>query len=353
MNPGFEHLLAATNLDEFARDPRPGWAGPALLFGARSCRLEDLPASVSVVAAGVPFDGTESSRTGAAEGPSAIRQASLAYSSYVDSLGEHDMCDLRTGEQFRYRRCDLIDAGDLHVYPTDPLRTFRAVGAEVRRLAGVGQVLVALGGDHSISFPTFAGWRAARLAANPSARLGYVQVDHHFDFGDMSGIHGKIYHGSNARRISELANMEPRRIAFLGQGSATRWSQLDGLRREGYQIVPARDIQARGARVALAETVATLVDTCDAVYLSLDIDVLDASVAPGTGNVTLGGLGGGELLDVMALLACLPLGAIDIAEVSPRHDPTGRTAHIAARVLFDLLYRQPPAGVSAFPTEAR
>jgi len=338
MTSPYEDLLAGTDLGEFADDPRPGWAGPALLFGGRQCQIGALPA-VEVVVAGVPFDATASSRPGAAEGPAAIRQASLVFSSYVDSLGEHDMYDMRSGDRFRYRKRDLVDIGDLHVYPTDPLRTFRAVAAEVRHLASRADMLVLLGGDHSISFPTFAGWSAARLAANPDIRLGYVQIDHHFDFGDTSAIHGKLYHGSNARRISELAGMAPCRIAFLGQGSVTRQGQFDALQRDGYHIVSAREIRTRGAEAALSGVLAALRANCDMIYLSLDIDVLDTSVAPGTGNVTLGGLDGGALLDVTALLADLPIGAVDIAEVAPRYDPSGRTAQIAARILFELLYR--------------
>lgn len=340
MTSPYEDLLAGTDPAEFAGDPRPGWAGPALLFGGRHCRFDALPAAAQVIVAGIPFDATASSRPGAAEGPAAIRQASLVYSSYVDSLGEHAMYDMRNGRRFRYRGRDVVDVGDLHVYPTDPVRTFRAVAAETRHLAPRADILILLGGDHSISFPTFAGWRAAQLAADPGIRLGYVQIDHHFDFGDTSAVHGKLYHGSNARRISELAGMAPVRMAFVGQGAVTRQGQLDGLRRDGYHVVSAHAIRTDGAAAALTDTLAILRRECDRIYLSLDIDVLDTSVAPGTGNVTLGGLDGGELLDIMALLSGLPLGAMDIAEVAPRYDPSGRTAQIAARILFELLYRR-------------
>ena len=53
----------------------------------------------------------------------------------------------------------------------------------------------------------------------------------------------------------------------------------------------------------------------------------------------MGGLGAGELLDVFEQLRKLPVGVLDIAEVSPRYDPTGRTAQMAARVLFEFLFR--------------
>ena len=337
----FVELLNATEVTSFAADPRPGWAGPALLLNGRWGELLALSPDTDFLAAGIPFDGTASSRPGAAEGPAAIRQASMVFSSYVDSLGEHAMCDMRTDQVFHYRRGTITDVGDLHVYPTDTLKTFCAVAAEVRALAATGATLLLMGGDHSITFPTFAGWQAALAARHPRERLGFVQVDHHFDFGDHSAIHGPLYHGSNARRISELPGMVPARMAFVGVGSVTRKAQLDSLRAAGYHIVSVREIQQRGPQHALAATLAALREQCDAVYLSVDIDVADSSVAPGTGNVTIGGLTGAELFDVLQELTVLPVGAFDIAEVAPRYDPTGRTAHLAARLFFEFVYRAP------------
>jgi arginase family enzyme len=221
-------------------------------------------------------------------------------------------------------------------------------------MAATGATVLLLGGDHSISFPTFAGWQAAMAATLPVDRLGYVQVDHHFDFGSNSAIHGPLYHGSNARRISELRGIAPRQMAFVGVGAVTRKAQLESLRRDGYHVVSSREIQQLGATEALRSTIAHLRERCDALYVSIDIDVADASVAPGTGNVTVGGLTAGELFDVLGTLTPLPIGAFDITEVAPRYDPTGRTAHIAAKLLFEFVYRQPLVGAEPdAPLEVR
>src|SRR5262245_57004715 len=105
----FQELLDSMAAADFAADPRPGWAGIATLFGSPVVRLP-LPSAVEYLFAGVPLDATTSSRPGAAEGPAAIRAASRVYSAYVDSLGEHEMVDTRTGRAFRYRRPSLGDA---------------------------------------------------------------------------------------------------------------------------------------------------------------------------------------------------------------------------------------------------
>lgn len=339
----YERLLAETDPEEFASDPWPGWAGVATLFGApaRDARGRSDSSVSGWVAAGVPFDATASSRPGAAEGPRAIRQASMVFAGYLDSLGEHDMLDTRTGELFAYQAPLLEDAGDLRVYPTDPLRTFRAVGSQTRRLLASGASGVFLHGDHSMTFATFAGHRAAWLARCASARVGLVTIDHHFDFGAHSRIHGSIYHGANSRRISELPGMRPSDIAFVGVGDVTRADQYRHLVEAGFHVVSARRIREFGALEALRGVVKALAAACTCVYVSVDIDVLDAAVAPGTGSVTIGGLSGGELFDVMRALRPLPITAVDIAEVAPRYDPTGRTAYVAARLLFEYLFRAP------------
>jgi arginase family enzyme len=334
--PDFAALAAGARPADFADDPLPGWAGLATLFGAPTPDA-DAPDDAWVVA-GVPFDATSSSRPGAAEGPRAVRAASVIYASSLKSWRATDMVDMRTLDRFAYVAPTVYDVGDVPIYPTNLIRTFESVSGHARELLTRFRRAIFLQGDHSVTFPTFAGYRAAR----PGRRLGFVNIDHHFDFGSWSTIHGALYHGSNSRRISELPGMRPEDIAFVGVGDVTKADQYDGLLDRGFHVVPAAEIRRQGAARALADTVAHLARECDGVYVSLDIDVLDAGVAPGTGNVTLGGLGSGDLLDVFTELRALPLEAVDLAEVSPRHDPTGRTPQLAARILFELLFRAYP-----------
>ncbi|MGW1073087.1 arginase family protein [Streptomyces sp. NPDC002537] len=337
--PDFEALHRSVKPEEFEADPLPGWAGLATLFGAPVTS----PAQVDVgddgwVASAVPFDATASSRPGAAEGPRAIRQASLVFSSYLTSLGQWRMLDTRSGRTFRYRAPRVADAGDLHIYPTDTIRTFQAVAAGSRRLSRTAPHLIFLNGDHSATFPTFAGFRAGRLDRG-ARRVGFVNIDHHFDFGNWSTLHGPLYHGSNSRRISELPGMRPEDIAFVGVGDVTKYDQFRDLIDRGFHVVPGARILRDGAAAALRPLVGELGERCDTVYVSLDIDVLDSAVATGTGHVTMGGIGTGHLLDVYEELRALPVEAVDIAEVAPRYDPSGSTAQIAARLLFEFLFR--------------
>jgi arginase family enzyme len=337
--PDFAALAARSAPADFAEDPLPGWAGPGTLFGAPSAPVGDLPAGFGGWAvAAVPFDGTASSRPGAAEGPRAVRTASVVFANSLRSLGEWEMLDTRTGEAFRYTAPDVVDTGDLHVYPTDTVRTYRAVAAESRQLAAAAERVIFLNGDHSTTFPTFSGFRAAHLDRSPDRRVGFINIDHHFDFGNWSVLHGPLYHGSNSRRISELPGMRPEDIAFVGVGDVTKLDQFRGLLDRGFHVVTGSQL-VRGGAAALRPVVEHLAARCDTVYVSLDIDVLDTSAATGTGHVTMGGIQVGHLLDVYEALRAVPIGALDIAEIAPRYDGTGATAQIAARLLFEFLFR--------------
>ena len=117
-----------------SRAPRLGRI--ATLFGATSAPLED--AGADVIAAGVPYDATASSRPGAAEGPLAIRVASRIMAWQYQSRGSTAMYDTRTGTTFEYVRPSLCDVGDLPVYPTDPLRTFDVLASHAAVLGDPG-----------------------------------------------------------------------------------------------------------------------------------------------------------------------------------------------------------------------
>jgi arginase family enzyme len=337
--PDFEALQNSVTAEDFEQDPLPAWGGIATLFGAPATAADRMDVGEDGwLVSGVPFDATASSRPGAAEGPRAVRQASLVFSSNLTSLGEWRMLDTRTGQAFHYRAPLVADVGDLHVYPTDTVRTFQAVAAESRQLSRSAPRLIFLNGDHSCTFPTFAGFRAGRLDRG-AGRVGFINIDHHFDFGNWSTLHGPLYHGSNSRRISEIPQMRPEDMAFVGVGDVTKYDQYRGLVDSGFHIVPGYQIVRDGAAAALRPLIEELGSRCDTVYVSLDIDVLDSSSATGTGHVTMGGIGIGHLLDVYEELRALPVGAVDVAEVAPRYDQSGATAQIVARLLFEFLFR--------------
>jgi len=321
----------------FADDPLPGWCSRRRsAFDARSLSLETAPPLVETAICSVAFDATASTRVGARDGPRAIREATLAYASQLASRGPVRLRNLRSDRLHEIEPADVADYGDLHVYSSDPARQVSATAAEVFRIASRARRTVVLGGEHLISYPAFAAVRAAGLLAG--RRTAFLQVDHHFDFGRESVLHGRYYHGANARRISELPGMPMTAIGFVGQGDLTSAEQLDHLVDAGVAIRSMRDVERRGFDTCLHEVLSELSHASDQIYVSIDIDVCDASAAPGTGHVTIGGISAMELLTLPAVLHEYPVVSLDIVEVNPLLDPAGITAHLAARLLFEWLF---------------
>jgi arginase family enzyme len=98
------------------------------------------------------------------------------------------------------------------------------------------------------------------------------------------------------------------------------------------------EVVARGLDECLTEACAIAVDECDGVFLSIDVDVVDPGMAPGTGTPEPGGLTGRQLLDAVRRLSSeLPVWGIDVVEVSPPYDHAEVTAFLANRVVLEAL----------------
>lgn len=98
------------------------------------------------------------------------------------------------------------------------------------------------------------------------------------------------------------------------------------------------EIVARGVDECLTEAFATAVDECEGVFLSVDIDVVDPGMAPGTGTPEPGGLTARQLLDAVRRCCLeLPIVGVDVVEVSPPYDHADITAFLGNRVVLETL----------------
>src|SRR6201999_2614298 len=128
---------------------------------------------------------------------------------------------------------------------------------------------------------------------------------------------------------------------FLQIGLRGYWPEpetlawMAGQRMRSYEMT---EIVARGLDEVLTEAFTIATDDCDAVFLSVDVDVVDPGMAPGTGTPEPGGLTGRQLLDAVRRIAMeVPLAGIDVVEVAPAYDPAEVTAYLANRVVLEAL----------------
>jgi agmatinase len=302
--------------------------GPDVTFlGVQRCDLGD-PASLDgadVVIVGAPFDGGTSHRAGARFGPLAIRQAC-----YLAHDGSRPSLALRTDGLIDLR---VLDAGDVEMFAGDIERSLGALRAAVAAVAASGAIPVVLGGDHSITWPDVTGV----ADAHGHGAVAVVHFDAHADTGDIE--FGSLYgHGQPMRRLIESGAARGDRFFQVGlRGYWPGPETLAWMAGQGMRSYEMTEIVHRGLAVCLDEIAAVTAD-CPGVFLSVDIDVVDPGMAPGTGTPEPGGLTARELLDAVRWLCReLPIVGVDVVEVSPPYDTSNVTALLANRVVLEAL----------------
>jgi agmatinase len=291
--------------------------------------------SGSVALVGVPHDSTHTTRLGTRYGPRSIRAASTSIAEAFArapgrALSEDARISLILPSTPR-----VVDVGDAPVFPNDLERTTESVRATMRAITRRGAFPVLLGGDHYISYPSF--WGFSEGLPLRVGRVGYIHIDGHLDFTNDNPVWGRFYHGSNARRVSELDIVNPRDMVWIGVHGFIGQEQWTTIKKNHSTVFTHVDVQRLGP-VEVAKRAAGLAgERTDTVYVSFDIDVIDTAYVPGTGGVVIGGMTPGQMRDVLGVLRGANVGAIDLMEVSPVLDPSGRSMRYAAELLTHFL----------------
>ncbi|MCE7011315.1 agmatinase [Kibdelosporangium philippinense] len=303
--------------------------GPDVTFlGVARCDLTEPSsyADADVVIVGAPFDGGTSHRPGTRFGPQAIRTTD-----YLGQNGSRPSLALRTDG---LRDLRVLDAGDVEMFSGDAERSLTTLRGEVAKVVRAGAIPVILGGDHSIAFPDAGG--VADVLGH--GRVSMIHFDAHADTGDIE--FGSLWgHGQPMRQLIESGALRGDR--FLQIGLRGYWpgpEVLKWMAEQRMRSYEMSEIVARGLSECLTEAFGIATDSCDGVFLSVDIDVCDPGHAPGTGTPEPGGLSARELLDsVRRICLELPVVGIDVVEVSPPYDHADITAALANRVVLEAL----------------
>jgi agmatinase len=229
---------------------------------------------------------------------------------------------------------DLVDCGDVPVFPTDAETTHESVAAHVATVADQGAMPVVVGGDHSCSVPAVEGF-ADGIGAD---RVGLVQVDAHTDTVRESALFGDHYHGSSTHHIADSAVCDYEHVAQVGIRGYESSDFFAFADETGLQLATQADVREAGIGPVVERAVDHAAEGTDAVYVTFDIDAVDPSVAPGTGTPEPGGLSTDEAVTVMETVGRRSaVGAVDLMEVAPAYDPTEGTQRLAAFLLVTFL----------------
>jgi agmatinase len=253
------------------------------------------------VIVGVPFDGTCSFRKGTKHGPKSIREESYNFETY----------NLDTGVDLD--EVPFYDAGDLIC---DTLKdTQTNVENKMKELIIANKFPFFLGGEHSLTPPAVKG----------IGKPGVVILDAHLDFRDeYMGEHES--HCCVSRRVSEIVGME--NLVVIGVRSMSKQENIEA-KDLGLNYFEMSKVNSIGLKNILNDI------NFNKIYLSLDMDAIDPSYAPGVGNPEFFGLSPTDIYSCIHALKDRLIG-MDITEVNPAYDK-GNTSSLAARIVRDVI----------------
>lgn len=261
--------------------------------------------SSDTVIFGAPFDSTTSYRPGTRFGSSAIRRESFGietYSPYQDK----DITDY-----------DIFDSGDVELCFGSPERALSDIEERTAQILSDGKLPVMLGGEHLV---TLGAVRAVRKKYDD---LYIIQFDAHADLrSDYLGQ--ELSHACVMRRCWEL----------VGDGHIYQFGIRSGERTE-FEFAREHTVMNKLNLNGIDEAVKALKGK--KVYLTVDLDVLDPADFPGTGTPEAGGASFNQLLEALLKLSQLDLVGIDLNELSPHYDQSGRSTALACKLLREVL----------------
>lgn len=262
--------------------------------------------NAKIVLFGAGFDGTTSFRPGTRFAPSVIRSESFGietYSPYQDK----DMTDY-----------SYFDSGDLELPFGSVRRTVADIAMRADTILSDGKIPFMIGGEHLVTL-------GAVMAANDKTEdLYIIHFDAHADLRD-DYLGQPLSHACVLRRCHEL----------VGDGHIFQFGIRSGDREE-FVFASEHTEMHKFDFSGLEETVEKLKEK--KVYFTLDLDVLDPSVFPGTGTPEAGGVSFDELRKAVTLVCSeLDIVGCDVNELSPHYDQSGASTAVACKIIREML----------------
>lgn len=271
---------------------------------------------------GIPYDVGNSWRPGTRFGPREIRNYSTRYSGWGGSQ-QKGYWDINQNKRF-LEDISMSDCGDVDVAYYDIERNRKIITQTVKKILKAGTFPVVIGGDHSITYPCICAFEDFKS-------LDIIQIDAHLDWIDeVDGI--RYANGSPMRRSMEL-DFTNKMVQLGIRCIRSRESDYNFAKSQGSQIFTRQDIRQKGV-----DEIVEKLPPLGNVYVSIDIDGLDPSIAPGTGSPTVDGLLYFEVINLLkGITKKSNVVGFDIVEVNPMVDLSGQTCLLATTLILEFL----------------
>lgn len=253
-----------------------------------------------IVMVGLPFDGTCSYRPGSRFAPERLRPASWGLEDYSPIFDKH-LNDVR-----------FFDAGELEFPLGNTKASLDLIEENARQVYLDGKKFFGIGGEHLVTYP------AVKACLEKYPDLKIVHFDAHTDLRE-DYLGEKLSHASVMRRIGEMTGFH--NIRQIGIRSGLK-EEFDLMKEYGTLIHSPSELD---------------VFKNEKIFLTIDIDVLDPSVMPGTGTPEAGGLTYCELNNWLQYLKNFDIAGADVVELAPDYDSSGVSTAVTTKVIRDVL----------------
>lgn len=258
-----------------------------------------------IVIFGAPFDSTTSFRPGTRFASKVMRSESFGletYSPYQDK----DLCDI-----------NVFDGGDLELPFGNTERVLDEISAMTKTILNDEKIPVMIGGEHLVTLGS------VREVAKKYPDLHIIHFDAHTDLRD-DYLGEKLSHATIIKRCHDI--LGDKRIFQFGIRSGEKYE---------FEFAKEHNFINKFDLNGLDEAIEAIGDK--PVYFTLDLDVLDPSIFPGTGTPEAGGISFNELLQAIIKIGKLNIVGADVNELSPVYDQSGVSTAVACKVLRELL----------------
>ena len=260
-----------------------------------------------LVLMGIPYDGTVSYRPGTRFAPSAVRENSYGletYSPYFDD----DLSEYK-----------LFDMGDIDLPFGNTERILNIIKENAKKAVFDNKILFSVGGEHLVTYPLVEAYYEKY-----KDDLVILHFDAHTDLRD-DYMGEKLSHASVIKRIYDM----------VGQDKIYQFCVRSG-EKEEFNFHTKGIFQEKFTFTKLEEIVEKIKGR--QVYVTIDLDVLDPSVFPGTGTPEAGGINFHEMLDLIKILKNAKIVGADVVELSPHYDQSGISTAAACKIIRELTF---------------
>jgi agmatinase len=307
-------------ISTFARGQQPAFAGINTFRKAPYCENIRDVSKYEVAIIGAPFDMGTTYRPGCRFGPQAVRRISALYDSYNADMGV-DLAE----------ELNMCDAGDIFVIPSNLEKSFDQIDRAVSFIHEQGVFPVVIGGDHSIGYPD-----VRAIAPHIDGKVGIIHLDRHIDIQERDM--DERMHTTPWFHATNIPNAPPSNLVQMGIGGW--YGSRPGMkvaRERDTTVITISDVEELGVDKAVEIALECAWKDAEAVFLSFDIDSIDAGFVPGTGSPEPGGLLPREALRALRMIAREGICGMEVVEIAPPYDVSDMTAQLGCRAIMDVL----------------